>query len=156
MSEQALLDQLLDQERRLQFERFDFETAFALGIALVERGRRESLPITVDVTRAMQQLFHAALPGTSADNDQWVRRKNAVVYRFGHSSFYIGTLLRQSGQTIEQKFLVDPLEYAAHGGAFPIIVKNVGLVGTATVSGLPQAEDHRIVVEAIEAALAKR
>ena len=156
MSEQALLDQLLDQERRLQFERFDFETAFALGIALVERGRRESLPITVDVTRAMQQLFHAALPGTSADNDQWVRRKNAVVYRFGHSSFYIGTLLRQSGQTIEQKFLVDPLEYAAHGGAFPIVVKNVGLVGTATVSGLPQAEDHRIVVEAIEAALAKR
>jgi uncharacterized protein (UPF0303 family) len=40
--------------------------------------------------------------------------------------------------------------YAAHGGSFPINITGSGLIGTATVSGLPQAADHALVVEAIE------
>ena len=150
MSEDTLLATLLDQERRLQFDHFDNDVAFAVGMALVTRGRDAKLPITVDVTRTQQQLFHVALTGTSADNDHWVRRKNAVVYRFGHSSFYIGTQCRQRGKSMEEMFLVDPRHFAAHGGAFPVIVKSAGLIGTITVSGLPQEEDHRMVVEAID------
>ncbi|HEY1720781.1 MAG TPA: heme-degrading domain-containing protein [Magnetospirillaceae bacterium] len=155
MKDKALLKLLLDQERQLQFTRFDNETAIAIGTALIARGRRAKLPITVDVTRGEQQLFHMALPGTSADNDHWVRGKNKVVYRFGHSSFYVGTALRVNGQTMEEKHLLSSHEYRAHGGAFPAIVKNVGVVGTITVSGLPQEDDHRLVVEAIEKHLAK-
>lgn len=147
--DRALLKTLLDQERRLQFETFDNETAIALGLSLVERGRAEGLPIAVDVTRNQQQLFRAALPGTSIDNDFWIRGKNAVVYRFGHSSFYIGTMVRISGKTLEERYLVDSREFRAHGGAFPVFVKSVGLVGTVTVSGLAQEDDHRLVVEAI-------
>jgi uncharacterized protein (UPF0303 family) len=150
MTDDALLETLLDQERRLVFDRFDNDTALALGMALVERGHVDKLPIAVDITRTQQQLFHAALPGTVIDNDHWIRRKNNVVYRFGHSSFYIGTLCRLSGVSFEEKFRVEGAEFAPHGGAFPIIVRSVGLVGTATVSGLPQAEDHRLVVETIE------
>jgi uncharacterized protein (UPF0303 family) len=45
---------------------------------------------------------------------------------------------------------LDPAEYAAHGGAFPLRVPHIGVVGVVTVSGLPQAEDHALVVEAIE------
>jgi uncharacterized protein (UPF0303 family) len=155
MKDKALLKLLLDQERRLQFTRFDNETAAAIGMAIAARGRRGKLPITIDATRGEQQLFHLALPGTSADNDHWIRGKNKVVYRFGHSSFYIGTLCRAAGRTIDEMYLVDPREYRDHGGAFPVVVRNVGLVGTITVSGLPQEEDHRMVVEAIEKHLAK-
>jgi len=155
MTDQELLDTLLDQERRLQFDRFDNDTAIALGIALIERGRADKLAIAVDVTRSRQQLFHAALPGTSADNDEWIRRKTNLVYRFGHSSFYLGTQFRISGAPWEKKFEgMDIANYAAHGGCFPAIVKGTGMVGTVTVSGLPQAEDHRIVVETIERLLA--
>lgn len=155
MKDKALLKSLLDQERRLQFTSFDNDTAFAIGMALVTRGRRSKLPIAVDVTRCEQQIFHVALPGTSADNDHWIRGKNKVVYRFGHSSFYVGTSLRISEKTMEERLLVSSHEYRAHGGAFPVFVKRVGLVGTITVSGLPQEEDHRMVVEAIEKHLAK-
>lgn len=155
MTDQELLESLLDQERRLQFDRFDNDDAIAVGMALVERGLADKLPIAVDVTRTRQQLFHAALAGTSADNDEWIRRKNNLVYRFGHSSFYLGTQWRIGGLPFEKKFEGIALENnAAHGGCFPVILRGTGMVGTVTVSGLPQAEDHRIVVETIEKFLA--
>jgi uncharacterized protein (UPF0303 family) len=148
--DQAFLDTLLDQEQRLVFPSFDNETAIALGLELVAVGRERGLPITVDVTRVGQQLFHAALPGTVPDNDEWVNRKTALVYRFGHSSFYMGRSSVMAGKPFHERFLVDPLQYAAHGGSFPIRVTGVGLVGTVTVSGLPQADDHALVVEVLE------
>ena len=137
-------EELLAQEAELQFQRFDNDTALALGQALVAAARQDGLAVTVDIRRGEQQLFHAALAGTAADNDAWIERKNRVVRRFGHSSFYVGTLLE--GATMEEKFLLDGSLFAAHGGAFPVMVRDVGMVGTVTVSGLPQAEDHRLVV----------
>jgi uncharacterized protein (UPF0303 family) len=153
---QEFLDDLLAQEERLQFPAFDNDTAIALGLHLMELGRARGLPITVDVTRAGQQLFHASLPGTSADNDEWVIRKNAVVMRFGHSSYYMGRRAALKDVPFHEAMLVDPRQYAAHGGAFPIRVIGTGLVGTVTVSGLPQHEDHALAVEAIESFLAKQ
>ena len=145
-----LLASLLEQERRIQFRAFTNATAWQVGAQLAERGRAEQLPITIDICRNGQQLFHYALPETSADNDMWIVRKNRVVNRFGHSSYYMGTLLKSLDSTIEEKFLLDPREYAAHGGAFPIIIAEVGVVGTVTVSGLAQSADHQLVVSALE------
>ncbi len=153
MTDHELLRALEDDERRLRFSRFTNDDAIALGLALLDEARASSAAVTLDVRRNGQQLFHAALDGTSADNDEWVRRKNNVVDRFGHSSFYVGTLCRLQGGTIEDVFLLDPREYAAHGGAFPVIVDGVGVVGTVTVSGLPQADDHRMVVRVLERVL---
>ena len=142
----GLLESLLREEEQIQFAEFSNETAWRIGSRLVEVARQESLGVTIDIRRHGQQLFHAALAGTSADNDAWIRRKNRVVNRFGHSSFYMGNLYRSQGSSIEEKALLDPTRYAPHGGAFPIIIRGVGVVGTVTVSGLPQAEDHRLVV----------
>jgi len=142
----VLLDSLLREEEEIQFAEFSNETAWRIGSRLVEVARQGTLGVTIDIRRHGQQLFHAALPGTSADNDAWIRRKIRVVNRFGHSSFYMGTLYRSQGSTIEEKALLDPTRYAPHGGAFPIIVRGVGVIGTVTVSGLPQAEDHQFVV----------
>lgn len=152
----ALLEQLLDQERRLVFDRFDNDTAIELGLKIIEQARIEKLPVAVDVSRGEQRLFYCALAGTSADNEFWISGKNAVVRRFGHSSFYVGQKARVKGVDFAAGNLVDGTVFRAHGGAFPIIVANVGIVGTATVSGLPQAEDHRLVVSVIEAFLAER
>jgi uncharacterized protein (UPF0303 family) len=149
-----LLDELLDQERELQFSAFTNDTAWELGQRLVAAARESALAVTVDICRGEQQLFHCALPGTAADNDAWIERKNRVVRRFGHSSFYIGTLCRLQGRGFGEKFLLDETRYAAHGGAFPVLVRDVGVVGTVTVSGLPQEEDHRLVVAVLREFLA--
>ena len=144
-----VLSQLLQLEQELQFAKFNEAVAWQIGSQLVEKGRREKLPITIDIMRGQHQLFHASLPGTSADNDEWVKRKVRLVYRFGHSSFYMGQLLKSKGKRIEEAYLISETEYAPHGGCFPVIVKGTGVVGTITVSGLPQEEDHKLVVQTI-------
>ena len=151
----TLLDRLLDQEKRLVFDRFDNDTALKLGTRILERARAEGKAIVVDISRGDQRLFYAALAGTSADNEFWVAGKIAVVKRFGHSSFYVGQKARLRGVDFAASSLVDNETFRAHGGAFPIIVANVGVVGTATVSGLPQADDHALVVAVIEDLLAE-
>ena len=150
-----ILKTLLQQEQELQFTSFNETTAWQFGTQMVEHAMREKLPITIDITRGQQQLFHYSLPGTAADNDEWVKRKVRLVNRFGHSSFYMGQMLKHKSKTIEQSYLIPESEFAAHGGCFPIIVKGTGMVGTITVSGLPQEEDHKLVVESIRAFLAK-
>jgi uncharacterized protein (UPF0303 family) len=154
MTEADLLAQLRAQEERLQFAKFDNETALALGQQLLAAARDRGLPVTISVRRNGQRLFHAALPGTSADNDAWIDRKSRVVDRYGHSSFMVGTHFRAKGRSFEEHSRLDPAEYAAHGGVFPVLVRDVGPVGTVGVSGLPEADDHAFVVEQLELFLA--
>jgi len=149
----ALIGRLEEQERRLTFERFDFDDAWSLGCRLRDLAVRRALPVAIDVRRGAQQLLHVALPGSTADNDGWIVRKVRVVERFGASSYLVGRRLAVKGQVLDAAMGVDPAEFAAHGGAFPVRVPRVGVVGVVTVSGLPQADDHALVVEAIEAHL---
>jgi len=144
-----ILKQLLQEEKQLQFTHFNENIAWEIGCWLVEYATQKELPITIDIQRGEQQLFHASRPGTSADNDEWVKRKVRLVNRFGHSSFYIGQSLESEGLRIEDKFLLPESEFAPHGGCFPIIIKDTGVIGTITVSGLPQEEDHKVVVTAL-------
>jgi len=148
------LAELAGEERELQFATFDNDDAWALGLALVDAARERQASVAIDITRNGQQLFHAALPGTAPDNDAWIERKTRVVDRFGHSSLYMGQLCREQGTTLAEKYGLDPGRYAAHGGAFPIIVRSVGPVGAVVVSGLPQVQDHRLVVAVLRAHLA--
>jgi uncharacterized protein (UPF0303 family) len=149
-----LIEQLEEQQVRLQFTRFTNADAWDLGSLLVSMGRDRGLVLTVDIRRHGHQLFHAALPGTTPDNDTWIERKIRVVNRYGDSSFLVGRRLALSGKTLDEASGVEPILHAAHGGCFPIIVRDVGVVGTVTVSGLPQAKDHALVVEALERFLA--
>jgi uncharacterized protein (UPF0303 family) len=146
-------EDLLAEERELQFDAFDHDTAWALGEALRQVARERDLPVAIDITLGDQQVFHAALAGSSADNDAWIVRKTRVVRRFGHSSYYLGQV---HGDAFADKFLLDPREFAAHGGCFPIAVRAAGMVGTVTVSGLPQEEDHRLVTEVVRDFLGRR
>jgi uncharacterized protein (UPF0303 family) len=152
MSEEPYtLAQLAAEEEELQFSGFSNDDAWELGSALVTAGREQGLPIAVDISRNRHQLFHASLPGTTPDNDSWIQRKTRVVDRFGHSSLYVRQASIERGTTFEAEFGLDQERYAAHGGAFPIIVRSVGPVGAVVVSGLPQVADHRMVVAALRA-----
>jgi uncharacterized protein (UPF0303 family) len=147
--------ELAAEEDDLQFSSFTNDDAWALGSALVAAAREQQAPVAIDVVRNGHQLFHAVLPGAAPDNDTWIRRKARVVRRFGHSSLAVRQASVERGTTFEEEFGLDPQRYAAHGGAFPVVVRSVGPVGVVTVSGLPQLADHRMVVAALRAVLSR-
>ena len=144
-----MLKKLLREEEELQFTSFNEDTAWQIGSRIVEESIKNNLPIAIDITYGERQLFHASRPGASADNDEWIKRKIRLVYRFGHSSFYMGQFLKSREKRIEEMYLLPESEYAPHGGCFPIIIKGSGIIGTITVSGLTQEEDHILVVQTI-------
>ncbi|MFC7533131.1 heme-degrading domain-containing protein [Actinoplanes sp. GCM10030250] len=152
---QKLIATIEEQENRLVFSRFDETDAWAVGSLLVGLATGRQLPVAIDIRRGEQQLFHAALPGATADNDAWITRKVRVVNRFAASSYLVGRRLAAGGKTLGPDVGVDPALYAAHGGAFPVRVTGAGVVAVITVSGLPQADDHALVVEALETFLAQ-
>ena len=141
---------LLAQEERLTFTAFDEAIAWQLGSAMRVAAITESLPIVISVRRSGQRLFHAALPGSSADNDAWIDRKCAVVDRYGHSSYFVGCQFRSRGQDFDTHSRLDTNLFAAHGGAFPVRLGSAGTIGTIAVSGLPQVDDHAFVVRELE------
>ena len=151
--QQALIASLEAQEEQLIFARFSNEDAWRLGSAMVSVAIERALPITIDIRRHGQQLFHVALPGTTAENDSWIERKVNVVNRFAAASYLVGRRLAARGSALDEALGVEPRLFAAHGGAFPIRIRDVGVVGTVTVSGLPQADDHAFVTEMIGAFL---
>jgi len=151
---EGTLKELRQQEEEIQFASFTHDTALAVGMALLQEAKKRGKSVAIDITRSGQQLFHFAMAGTTVDNGEWIKRKNNVVNRFGHSSYHVGIFLKNAGQAIEEKYLVSSSDYAAHGGAFPLIIRHVGIVGTITVSGLPQQEDHDLVVTTLKEFLA--
>ncbi len=89
------------------------------------------------------------MPGTTPDNVEWIRRKRNVVQRFHTSSYAVGLRLQQKGTQLDEQVGIHPVDYAPHGGCFPLILRGTGCIGTITVSGLPQREDHALVIEAL-------
>lgn len=136
------------QERELQLPRLDAQVAWELGVRLRTTAIERGLAVVVDVRRFGQPLFYAALDGTTPDNVEWVRRKSNVVARFHRSSYGVGLSLKLKNDSLEARGL-PTTDYASHGGSFPLVVDAAGVVGSVTVSGLPQRSDHELVVEAL-------
>ncbi|CAN7339434.1 heme-degrading domain-containing protein [Neorhizobium tomejilense] len=140
---------IAEQEKALVFDRFDLTTAWDLGSVLRHMAVERGLSVVIDVRLHSMSAFYTALPGTTADNENWVRRKRNLVFRFFQSSYAIGRKLELQGDTVESRYGIPAADHAPHGGSFPIKVAGVGCIGAVTVSGLPQREDHNMVVEAL-------
>lgn len=145
---------IAEQERRLVFPRFDLETAWRLGTALREAALARAAPVAIDISLRERPLFHVALPGAGPANADWVRRKRNVVLKLGNSTLAIALKLAASGETLEARYGLSSADHAAHGGGFPLTLEGLGCIGAITVSGLAQAEDHDLIVEALEKLLA--
>jgi uncharacterized protein (UPF0303 family) len=142
------LKKALAQEQVLVFEHFDEDTARELGLLIRQRAEKLG-PVIVDIRNlANDLLFFVAMPGTSPANADWARRKRNLVNQMSVSSYALGAQERLGDKTLELMAL-DPRDHAAHGGCFPIRVKGAGMVGTVTVSGLPQRDDHKLATDSI-------
>lgn len=149
------LEKIATQERELRLPRLDARIAWDLGSRIRSMALERGLTLVVDVRRFGQPLFYAALDGTTPDNVEWVRRKTNVVARFHRSSYAVGLTQKMNGTSLHERYGLAVADYAGDGGSFPLIVEGAGIVGSVTVSGLPQRDDHNLVIEALCAMLGR-
>ena len=141
--------QIKVQEERLRFSKFDEADAWALGSLLRAASIARKLPMVIDIRVVGRALFFAALPGASPDNAEWARRKINTVMRYHKATYRISREITLSGQKLDESRGVHPIDIAAAGGGFPIHIIGTGVVGAMAVSGVPQREDHNLVVECL-------
>jgi len=146
---EALIATIEGEVAELQFTRFTNDDAVALGQLLVQLGVGRNLPIAIGISKPNHILFRAALDGATPDNGFWLEAKARTSARYLTPSLLVGLQSRRNGGRFEDNPMVDPTTHAAHGGSFPLYIRGVGPVATVTVSGLPQLDDHRLVVEAL-------
>lgn len=142
----AIIDR---QEELLRFPSFDADTAWQLGSRMRTSLLDRRAGGTVEIELAGQLLFACATPGATPGQADWIRRKRNTVHRFARSSYAVGRILERDGETLESRHGLTLADYAAHGGGFPLWIAGTGPVGSIIVSGLPQRDDHSLVVAAI-------
>ena len=139
---------IAQQEQLLQFTSFDYSTAWLLGSSLKQYCEENNLAVAIEVRLCKETVFFYLMPGTSAYNTDWARRKRNTTELQQKSSYAVGLGLA-AGETLETVAGLSFQDYAHHGGSFPIRVRGSGVVGSVTISGLPQREDHNVVVQVI-------
>lgn len=144
-----LLTRLLAEENELQLTYFNNNTAWELGNLIKAAADQQAAPIAIEIYAFEQVVFSYFMPGTNKDNQDWINRKRQSVMRFGHSSYYTGQYNLAKNRNFEAIPHLDPKQYCAHGGSFPLRIKNTGLIGAITVSGLAQEIDHQMVIDAL-------
>ena len=137
------------QEDSLQFDEFNEEIALKLGLACIEEAKKNNIPISVEICMNGSVLFYYRSKGTSDHNSHWLRRKTNVVNKLDMSSLQLFYYLIDAKRQLKEDMFLDPMDYAACGGGFPIRLKGVGLVGSISYSALPHLEDHDFVVKVL-------
>jgi len=155
MSSLPSLDILLKQEQENRFDNFDFNTAWEIGTAIHQQAIQHNYPVAIEVYAFGQPLFLSALPGSTLDNLEWMKRKRNTVLRLAHSSMFTGLNYEKNGQPMEHHLFIDQFEYCDHGGSFPLLNKSGAVFGAISVSGLPSEEDHALALWGINQYLSR-
>jgi uncharacterized protein (UPF0303 family) len=140
---------LEEQEARLQFPTFNADTAWQLGSLLRAKLLERNAGGSVEIDLAGHVLFACATVGATPGQANWIRRKRNTVRHFARSTYAVGRKLEKEGTTLSARHGLNETDYVAHGGGFPLLLRGTGMVGTVIFSGLPQRDDHNLVVEAL-------
>jgi len=137
------------QETRLQFDSFNSAVALDIGLRLKTLIESRGKKAAIDIQLAGHALFCHAMQGSTPANMDWVRRKRNVVMRFHKSSYAVGFDMKKNNFVLAERYGLDSKEFVAAGGAFPVRLRGSGVVGTIAISGLPEREDHSVIVEVL-------
>jgi len=140
---------VLNQEKNLEFTKFSRNDALAIGLSIIENAKKYIDPVAVEITLNGLVVFRFFSEGSCLDNDLWLSRKRNSINLMNMSSLRFMYWLDVIGETVANRKL-NPNDYAAGGGGFPISLSGTGVVGSICVSGLPDhLDDHQLIVDTL-------
>ncbi len=140
---------LEQQEKLLQPAVFGADEAWRLGSCLRDKLIGRAAGGSIEIELAGHLLFACATAGATPGQANWIRRKRNTVHHFARSTYAVGRKLERDGTTLMTSHGLSEADYVAHGGGFPIVLAGTGLVGSVVFSGLPQRDDHNLVVDGL-------
>jgi uncharacterized protein (UPF0303 family) len=149
------LDRLAQELEDLQLSTFDYDFAWKLGCAMQAKAAARSLPAAITVAHGSDVVFALLMPRATLDNTDWAARKRSVAHRFHRSSLAMRLEAEQGGYDFNRRFRLPETEFVASGGGFPLMLRGGTLIGSVGVSGLPDVEDHLLVINALRELLGK-
>lgn len=148
--------QLLSHEEGALLPAISIEIVKEVGEHASALALERNYPITISVELHGDEVFRAALPGSSSEHDSWIIRKARVVNLTGHSTMYERVKAEEDGINWHDFHEVEDATHAIHGGGFPLISRDRGFEGVLLISGLPQVEDHNFAVEVLNTFISTR
>jgi uncharacterized protein (UPF0303 family) len=149
MSAETDLAIIAEQESKLVFDHFNEDVAVDLGLRIRVGARAFTKGVAVGIYLWDRTVFYGATAGATEGNRSWIERKVKLVKLQLKSSYRVVVERGDKPRQLEPGWGLAPSEYALAGGAFPIVVKGIGIVGAAAASGLHERDDHEIVRAAI-------
>lgn len=131
-------------------DEFSNQVAYELGNKIIQYAKDKNQRIAVDISRMNYSIFHYVFDGFTSDNVDWMRRKANTSKAFEKSTLSIRRMLEEEDISLMDPFHYPEKDFIAHGGCIPVFTRNVGMVGTITVSGLKDTEDHQLILDALE------
>lgn len=151
------MENLLREEKELQFKSFNNEEALKLGLIIIDLAKKNypGRGVAILIEKNREPIFTYLMEGMTIDNIDWLYGKKNLVDRYNHSSQYINFWNQSLDGKLHEIYSLDSSDYRAFGGSYPLFIENVGNVGSITVGGLSGDEDHELCVKAIREYLGK-
>lgn len=142
----------LQHEALYQFPQFSRDDVWELACDLVESNKDFPKQVAMEVYIGNTQMFRF-IPGRCGSlQELWLKKKRNTVLALGKSSVLAGAEVAMKEQTMADVVpgLPNGDDYAAVGGGFPLRTQDGVIFGTVCVSGLPDVDDHALIIGALD------
>ncbi len=136
--------------KKIELDSFSNKIALEMALTIIDLAKSRNQHIAVEICRLNHTIFMYVDDNLPADKHNWLRRKANVAKQFEESSLSVKNDLKEGNMTLDKTFALDEKDFLAKGGSIPIFVKHAGMIGTITVSGLHDEEDHKIIIDALK------
>ncbi len=148
MNYKKMMEDIKKQEHELEFEKFTHDDAWELGKICAKLAKERDLGVVISIRMASGlTVFQHATPRGIPTAEIWLESKHKTVMTRYASTLYFHAFLNGNNKTLEGLKLVD--NYTEFGGGFPIKVKNVGVIGSVSATGLYHFDDHNFIADCV-------
>lgn len=145
-----LLDEIIEQEKKYQFEHFTQNDAMRLADIMMQEAKKCGGPACFAIYLNQCIVFQYLPEGTGPLNEKWMKRKIDTVMTLRWSTMHFWCWQEKYPGIQRTGELYPEGEIFPCGGGFPINVKSSGVVGAIAVSGLGDQQEHEFILECLE------